>query len=100
MTTAASWYAKSEMLPAWCERVGFAILKAERWPRALPGSSAVGLCCHAPVKHSFLTELFGMELPKTDPQNSEAGWIGLQWGSPSSRHLSVLEAAVTDLGAA
>lgn len=32
------------------------------------------------------------------PAKWEAGWIGLQWGSPSSRQLSVLEAAVNGFG--
>lgn len=65
-----------------------------------PSSSAVGLCCRVLAKHSSLTEPFGVELPETDPQNLETGWISLQWRSPSSKPLLLLEAAVMDLGAA
>lgn len=63
------------MLSAWCERVGFAILEADRrlsqCLECFPSASAMGLCCRTPAKHSSLTEPFGMELPKTDLQNGK-----------------------------
>lgn len=44
-----------------------------------PGASATGLRCRTLAKHSCLAEPFEMDLPERDPQNVEAGWIGLRW---------------------
>lgn len=72
---------------------------ASSFPAPRPwGCAAVHRQSTAPSR--ILWDSFGVELPKTNPQNSAAGWVALQRGSPSSRQLSVPGAAVMDLGAA
>lgn len=102
MTTTTSWYAKSRMLPAWCDRVWqseFAILKAEFGWWALSWCFSHGAALpdtgKAQLPHGAFRDGFARERPTK--RGSRMDWLAV--GFPWSRQLSVLEAAVIDLGA-
>lgn len=62
-----------------------------------PCASATGLRCRTLTKHSSLMERDGFARERPTKLGSRMDWPAL--GSPRSRQLLVLEAAVMDLGA-